>query len=36
LLRFGKIIKFDKAKDEETFEMQRRQLENIMLPALKV
>ena len=36
LLRFGKIIKFDKVKDEETFEIQRRQLENIMLPALKV
>ena len=34
-LRFGKMIKFDKVKDEETFEMQRRQLEKIMLPALK-
>ena len=35
LLRFEKMIKFDKTKDEEAFEMQRRQLEKIMLPALK-
>ena len=35
LLRFGKMIKFDKVKDEEAFEKQRMQLENIMLPALK-
>jgi lysophospholipid acyltransferase (LPLAT)-like uncharacterized protein len=36
LLRFGKMIKFDKVKDEEAFEKQRRQLEDIMLPALKI
>lgn len=36
LLRFGKMIKFDKVQDEEAFEKQRMQLENIMLPALKI
>ena len=36
LLRFGKMIKFDKTKDEEAFEKQRRRLEDIMLPALKI
>ena len=35
-LRFGKMIKFDRAKDREIFEEQRKQLEEIMLPALKV
>ena len=35
-IRFGKMIKFDKVKDEESFEKQRKQLEEIMLPALKV
>jgi len=35
-LRFGKMIKFDKVKHEESFEKQRKQLEEIMLPALKV
>ena len=35
LLRFGKMIKFDKVKDKEAFEKQRLQLEDIMLPALK-
>lgn len=34
LLRFGKMIKFDKVKDEKHFEEQRKQLEEIMLPAL--
>ena len=34
LLRFGKIIKFEKVKDETRFEEQRKQLEDIMLPAL--
>ena len=33
-LRFGKIIKFDKTKDEESFEKQRQLLEEIMLPEL--
>ena len=36
LLHFGKIIKFDRVKDREIFEEQRKQLEEIMLPALKV
>ena len=36
LLRFGKMIKFDRVKDREVFEAQRKQLEEIMLPALKV
>ena len=36
LLRFGKMIKFDRVKDREIFEEQRKQLEEIMLPALKV
>jgi lysophospholipid acyltransferase (LPLAT)-like uncharacterized protein len=35
-LRFGKMIKFESVKDEESFEEQRKQLEDIMLPALKV
>ncbi|MFC1535310.1 lysophospholipid acyltransferase family protein [Thermodesulfobacteriota bacterium] len=35
-LRFGKMIKFESVKDEESFEKQRKQLEDIMLPALKV
>jgi len=35
-LRFGEMIKFDRAKDREGFEKQRKQLEEIMLPALKV
>jgi len=34
-LRFGKMIKFDRVKDKEIFEDQRKQLEEIMLPALK-
>lgn len=33
-LRFGKMIKLDKVKDEKGFERQRKQLEEIMLPAL--
>ncbi len=33
-LRFGKMIQFDKTKDEEIFEKQRQQLEEIMLPGL--
>ena len=36
LLHFGKMIKFDRVKDRETLEAQRRQLEEIMLPALRV
>jgi len=36
LLRFGKMIKFERVKDKESFERQRKQLEDIMLPALKV
>jgi len=36
LLRFGKMIKFDRVKDREIVEEQRKQLEEIMLPALKV
>ncbi len=36
LLRFGKMIKLDQVKDEEAFEKQRMQLEDIMLPALKI
>ena len=36
LLRFGKMIKFDRVKDREIFEEQRKQLEEIMLPTLKV
>jgi len=35
-LRFGEMIKFDKVKDQESFEKQRKQLEEIMLPALIV
>jgi lysophospholipid acyltransferase (LPLAT)-like uncharacterized protein len=35
VLRFGKMIKFDKVKDSESFENQRKQLETIMLHALK-
>jgi hypothetical protein len=29
------MIKFNKVKEEESFEEQRKQLEKIMLPALK-
>ncbi len=36
LLHFGKIIKFDRVKDREIFEEQRKQLEEIMLPTLKI
>ena len=36
VLRFGKMIKFDKVKDKESFENQRKQLEEIMLPALRI
>jgi len=36
LLHFGKMIKFDRVKDREILEEQRKQLEEIMLPALKV
>jgi hypothetical protein len=36
LIRFGKMIKFERVKDREIFEEQRKQLEEIMLPALKV
>ena len=35
-LGFGKMIKFDRTKDKEIFEKQRKQLEDIMLPALIV
>ena len=35
VLRFGKMIKLEKVKDKESFENQRRQLEEMMLPALK-
>lgn len=35
-LRFGEMIKFDRVKDSESFEKQRKQLEEIMLPALIV
>jgi len=35
-LRFGKMIKFERVKDKESIEKQRKQLEDIMLPALKV
>jgi hypothetical protein len=35
-LRFGKMIKFDRVKDKEIFEKQRMQLEEIMLPTLRV
>ena len=35
-LRFGKMIKCERVKDKESFEKQRKQLEDIMLPALKV
>jgi lysophospholipid acyltransferase (LPLAT)-like uncharacterized protein len=34
LLRFGEMIKFDRVKDKESFEKQREQLEEIMIPAL--
>lgn len=33
-LRFGEMIKFDRVKDRESFEKQRKQLEEIMLPVL--
>jgi hypothetical protein len=36
LIRFGKMIKFDRVKDKELFEGQRKRLEEIMLPSLKV
>jgi lysophospholipid acyltransferase (LPLAT)-like uncharacterized protein len=36
LLRFGKMIKFDKVEDKESFENQRKQLEEIMLPELRI
>ena len=36
LIRFGKMIEFDRVKDREIFEKQRKQLEEVMLPALKV
>ena len=35
-LGFGKMIKFDRTKNKEIFEAQRKQLEDIMLPALIV
>jgi lysophospholipid acyltransferase (LPLAT)-like uncharacterized protein len=35
-LRFGKMIKFERVKNKESLEKQRKQLEDIMLPALKV
>jgi hypothetical protein len=35
-LCFGKMIKFDRTKDKDIFEAQRKQLEDIMLPALIV
>ena len=35
ILRFGKMIKFDRVKDREIFEEQRKQLEEIMLPGLR-
>ena len=33
-LRFGKMIQFDRVKDKESLENQRKQLEEIMFPAL--
>jgi lysophospholipid acyltransferase (LPLAT)-like uncharacterized protein len=36
LLHFGKMIKFDRVKDREIFEEQRKQLEEIMLPSITV
>jgi len=35
-LRFGEMIKFDRVNDKESFEKQRKHLEEIMLPALIV
>lgn len=35
-LRFGEMIKLDRVKDSGAFEGQRKQLEEIMLPTLKV
>ncbi len=35
-LRFGEMIKFDRVNDRKSFEKQRKQLEEIMLPALIV
>ena len=35
-LRFGKMIKLDRVKDRESFEKQRKHLEEIMLPSLIV
>jgi lysophospholipid acyltransferase (LPLAT)-like uncharacterized protein len=34
-LRFGEMIKFDRVKDKEIFERQRKRLEEVMLPALR-
>jgi hypothetical protein len=36
LLHFGKMTKFDRVKDKELFEKQRKSLEEIMLPGLKI
>lgn len=33
-LRFGEVIEFEKVKDEESFDRQRRHLEDVMRPAL--
>jgi lysophospholipid acyltransferase (LPLAT)-like uncharacterized protein len=33
-LYFGKMIKFDRTRDKDIFEAQRKQLEDVMLPAL--
>lgn len=35
-LRFGEMIKFDRVRDRESFEKQRKQLEEMMLPVLIV
>jgi lysophospholipid acyltransferase (LPLAT)-like uncharacterized protein len=35
-LRFGKMINFQRAKDKNLLEKQRKQLEDIMIPALSV
>jgi hypothetical protein len=35
-LRFGEMIKFDRVNDRKSFEKQRKQLEEIMLPGLIV
>jgi lysophospholipid acyltransferase (LPLAT)-like uncharacterized protein len=36
ILRFGKMIQFDRVKDREVFERQRTRLEEIMIPGLRV